>query len=92
MISCPPLMEISATDPRVFRRAIFVRLGPRETHPRRLEAGESVRVRVDSGQLWVTLEGYPDDHVLVAGDFQQFRGPGLWVAEGIGEGAEFEVG
>ncbi|RYD22354.1 MAG: DUF2917 domain-containing protein [Verrucomicrobiaceae bacterium] len=92
MISCPTIMEISDRDPRVSRRAAQTDLAARETFARRLEEGEFLRMRVVSGMLWVTLEGDPEDHVLAAGDFRQFDGPGLCVMESIDGGAQFEMG
>ena len=85
-------MEISASDPRPSCRTVVVSSGLRETFARRLDDGESLRVRMISGTLWVTLEGDPEDHVLAGGEVRQFEGPGLCVAECIGELAEFEVG
>lgn len=92
MISCPTLMEISDRDPRVSRRAAVMSLGRRETFSRTLGEGDSLRLRVVSGMLWATLEGDPEDHVLEAGDFRSFEGPGLCVLEGIEGAAEFEIG
>ncbi|RYD30210.1 MAG: DUF2917 domain-containing protein [Verrucomicrobiaceae bacterium] len=91
MISCPPLMETSTTHPRVSLCPVNVRLASRETCSRRIGEGKDLGIRVIRGELWATAEGSTEDHVLAAGDFKQFSGPGLWVAEGIGAGAEFEI-
>ncbi len=92
MITCPTLMEISDRDPRVTRRAAVMSLARRETFSRRLEEGDALRLRVVSGMLWVTLEGDAEDHVLEAGDFRRFDGPGLCVIEAVEGDAEFDAG
>lgn len=92
MISCPTIMETSDRDPLVSRREGVMSLTRRETFSRRLDEGDFLRMRVISGVLWVTIEGDPEDHVLAAGDFRQFDGPGLCVVEGIEDEGEFEAG
>ena len=67
------------------------RLQYRGLFSRRLLEGETFRIRVLDGHLWVTLEGLREDHHLAAGQTRQFQGPGLLVAEAIEGVALFEV-
>lgn len=67
------------------------RIERRQLFSRRIFEGEVFRIRVTSGNLWVTFEGSPDDHHLSHGDTRRFHGPGLLVAEGIEQGAVIEI-
>ncbi len=67
------------------------RLEHRGLFSRRLLEGETFRIRVLDGHLWVTLEGVREDHHLAAGEVRPFQGPGLLVAEAIQGAALFEI-
>lgn len=93
MTSSTHTMEAPARVLAAPRRESWVRtqLAHRQLFSRFIFEGEALRIRVVSGHLWATFEGSPEDHHLSAGDARHFRGPGLLVAEGIEQGAVFEI-
>ena len=47
----------------------------------RIEDGVGVQVRVLEGELWLTQEGSPSDHMLLAGQSFRIDRPGLTIAQ-----------
>ena len=93
MTTCNPVMKHSIQEAVETRRETWTRtrLARRQIFSRPIFEGEVFRIRVVTGNLWVTFEGSRDDHHLGGGDSLRFRGPGLLVAEGIEEGAVLEI-
>lgn len=93
MNACIPVMNISADIPAATDRkgAARTRLAYGQIFSRHLEPAEALRIRVDSGHLWVTMEGSREDHLITAGEPLTLQGPGRLVAEGIEDGAIIEI-
>ena len=93
MTALAPVMKTGSQTlpPRLREACEGKRIGNRQIFSRRLPEGETCRIRVLSGHLWVTFEGMQEDHHLTAGSVLQVQGPGLLVAEGIGGGAVFAI-
>src|SRR5687768_12714656 len=70
MNACIPVMNISADIPAATGRkgAARTRLAYGQIFSRHLEPAEALRLRVDSGHLWVTMEGSREDHLITAGE------------------------
>lgn len=94
MNACIPAMNFSAQVPTAIRgsKAARTRFAYGQVFSRLLEASEILRFRVISGNLWVTMEGSREDHLLSSGDTFAIEGPGRLVAEAIEDGAVFEIG
>jgi hypothetical protein len=88
-----PAMNPFARVPASFRRSKkpHARIAYGQVFSRLLEETETLRLRVVSGHLWLTMEGKREDHVLVSGQSIAVEGPGRLVAEGIEDGAVVEV-
>lgn len=93
MTALAPLMKTGSQTlpPRLREARQGERIGNRQIFSHRLRDGETCRIRVLSGHLWVTFEGMREDHHLTAGKVLQVQGPGLLVAEGIEGGAVFAI-
>ena len=93
MNACIPVMNISADIPAATGRkgAARTRLAYGQIFSRHLESAEALRIRVDSGHLWVTMEGSREDHLITAGETLTLQGPGRLVAEGIEDGGLIEI-
>ena len=86
---CISAMKLPGMRPR--QEAARARIPYGQIFSRLLKETEVLRFRVISGHLWVTQEGSRKDHLLVAGEFEDFAGPGRLVAEGIEDGAVVEL-
>lgn len=60
-----------------------IQLQARQLNRCHLGHKESVTLKVDAGQLWVTMENDPIDHVLISGMVVTFTGPGLLLLEAL---------
>ena len=65
----------------------FITLPGHQTH--RLVG--PVRVRTESGLLWITVDGEPEDILLSAGESQQFEPGAQVIVYALGEEARFET-
>lgn len=93
MTTFTPVMKHSIQEAVETPRETWTRtlLARRQIFSRPLSGDEAFRIRVVTGNLWVTFEGSRDDHHLGEGKALRFRGPGLLVAEGIEDGAVVEI-
>jgi hypothetical protein len=93
MNACIPAMNPFVQVPAAFRRgkAPSMRLAYGQVFSRLLDASETLRFRVISGHLWITMEGRREDYHLSSGEILSMDGPGRLVAEGIEDGAVVEI-
>lgn len=88
-----PAMNPFAQVPASLRRSKKpgTRIAYGQVFSRLLGKAETLRFRVLSGHLWLTMEGKREDHVLTSGQTLAIEGPGRLVAEGLEDGALVEV-
>jgi hypothetical protein len=93
MNACIPAMNPFAQVPASLRRGEKprTRIAYGQVFSRLLEEAETLRFRVISGHLWLTMEGGREDHLLTSGQTIAIEGPGRLVAEGIEDGALVEI-
>lgn len=58
---------------------------------RDLRENEAAEMCMIHGQVWITQEGDPQDHVLVPGQQQRFHGPGRLVLQALEGPAEVHI-
>ena len=76
-------IKLDAKKPRRLRRGQVISFD--------LSKAESWKITLRSGQVWITMEGDPTDHVLNSGEVRHFQNPGRLVVEALVE-SEFFCG